>query len=464
MAQSRPIWLVLLALSCTSDHLGNPADGDLPGCEWTSSPLSGLLNTFACPLGRADGAGTRSDPVDSLDAALQLSNDPMRIHLAGGQYAGSATVSGREVTVVAGQDARLDSDGIALTLTAGATVSVKGLHFSRSVGAAILSRDSALNLTDVSIDDTQPMADGSFGLGLVVLGGEVQIEGLTVTDTSSVGVLVRDAVGSISDLTIEDCDAGLRLEQVADLVVSRASILRSGSYGVGLFDASAALDQITVEDASADGIVASATPGAAPHSQITLREPTLTNNGRIGLLVDGGASVSVEAGTIESNARSGAWVQDSGASGGLTLAGTAVAANTFTGLNAVAGGRLVVHEADVSETAIGELEYFEGIDLRVAEVGDGLSVSADCDAEIVNSRFADNGRLGIVVSQARAQLTRNTIEGNPRAIVLQEVGDAVQTEDNTLENNDVNVVEVDVDPVRLLSAPVEVSVDLINAP
>lgn len=202
-----------------------------------------------------------------------------------------------------------------------------------------------------------------------------------------------------------------------------------------------------------DGVIVLDLDGA-PSSVSLEAGTTLAGNARVGLLVSGASSVTVDGAVVTSNDRGGIWLQrDAGSKDaeGVAITGTAIADNGFIGVAATLGASMRLSTSAVLSTVA--RTGFSG--LAEIEVADGIGLLAGASARIEGNDIDDNPRVGIVADGLAADdlyIGDNTISQSPVGIILQRPKDQVPTlAANTFESTDedlrIPTTEADLLPI-----------------
>jgi len=212
-------------------------------------------------------------------------------------------------------------------------------------------------VNDVVIRDTTPQADGEFGFGLAVAGGEV---------TGARLVLQRSASMGLSTVRPKTASSRVVLADVLIQQSGEAANVKSAGFGLSVLDGEVTLERLVLEQSRRANVVI--TPSDAPGGispRVVILEG-LIRSGGWGLLVNGAASVK--------------------------LTRTMVDRTTEVGVSAVLGAKLEAEDLIVRDTASNE----------AARAGHGMQVAARAQVSITRALFSGNHEAGILVATEEA--------------------------------------------------------------
>jgi Right handed beta helix region len=226
------------------------------------------------------------------------------------------------------------------------------------------------------------------GVGLDIDGGPVLISDVTVSGATAAAAAASCGAPCTSTATIALSDV--------DLGTSLVGLSASGAFVTWNGGAShdhSAMGQLT----GGDGIVAS--QGAT----LQLTGVTVTNNGGVGVLVDGtaGTSATLTNVTVSGNAGRGIWAQNLTGSvdaPALMLTQTTVTQNRIVGLGVLASTGVLVTGGSIDSTVSAPVATDVG---SVENVGDGVDLfGGTSDVRIDSTSITNNARAAGVIDAA----------------------------------------------------------------
>ena len=160
--------------------------------------------------------------------------------------AGDIRVEGRDLTIHDTLDQGIS--GVGVYVSDRASVGLTRVDMARTTHAAlVITDDSEVTLTDISVAETRPAGDGLWGRGVEVTDSAVVLERARFDDHHEVGVLFSASQGTLSDLTIRNTRArGCSSDSCADT---------PGGIALGVYDGSeVTVDGFLIEGAPLCGV------------------------------------------------------------------------------------------------------------------------------------------------------------------------------------------------------------------
>ncbi len=374
----------------------------------------------------------------------------------------SAMGSGAEVTLVDSsvQDTQPNDNGAfgyGIEVQSGATLQAKGCTLLRNTEFGLLASDagSEVTLLDSLIRDSQTLADGGDGIGLMIAqGATLRAEGCELDRNSETGLLIRDAGtevtlrhtivrGTLPDgvgmyghgidiqggatLWAEGCElaensvAGLMLNEpgtqvtLLDSVVRDTVPYRGGELGYGIFAMGQA--SLTVVGCELVGNHGAGLLASERGTTVTVHDTRIvrTSTGwgsksatAAGLAAQFGASITATAVLAQDNEGPGLYTVGTGTGAWLDCTGCSLLGNRFAGAVVIDEGTLELRSSTIADT------------LQSADLGGGVGVYATPVMDplpptlhISDSLIADNPTTGVLLSGEGAyQLSGVTITGS----------------------------------------------------
>lgn len=381
------------------------------GVELTGS--GSMVTTVAGPL-VVDrpvilGAMTIAGGVPPLriTAAGRATIDELRVQVdSGPAVTVEGTLEGRDLSA-AGDPALLVQAGGAVDVAGGAldgpvgpAVVVHGRLRLDTVGLSSVAEGLRLEAGEAVLETA--VVDG-VTVGVRVLGGQAAVRGGLIRRARApqgIGAAIRVMGGSalVEDLTIEDCDRGLRVDPQGTLEVRGAAIRDSATDGLSVQGGSATASGLVVLDPGNVGVA------VLDRGRVELSDTTIDGARRAGVLADGATVVS-----------RGLVVQDA-AVRGITL-NRAIADLQQT--TVVEAGDVGLQITDpVERVAVREAHFERCGTSGIAVFGDGGEVLLD-DIVVRDTRPGEAGLSdGIHLFRTRAELSAVTSVGNGGAGVF----------------------------------------------
>ncbi|MBT9555905.1 MAG: right-handed parallel beta-helix repeat-containing protein [Myxococcales bacterium] len=326
----------------------------------------------------------------------------------------------------------------AVRVVGGAALTLEGVRISDAARAGIEVESGSLVLASSRVEGTRAIGE-DFGSGVVGRAGtSVTVRDSVVTGSAGVAVYFEKATGAIERSLLDaNAKGGVLVKSTVQgsIILQDSVITGNGTAGVVVRGGRRIILKRTAVTATTldargvgDGVVVLDQDGVA--SSVSLEAgTTLAGNARVGLLVSGASSVTVDGAVVTSNDRGGIWLQhDAGSSDaeGVAITGTAIADNGFVGVAATLGASMRLSGSAVLSTVarVG----FSGI--AEIEVADGIGLLAGARARIEGNDIDDNPRVGIVADDLEAAglyIGDNTISQSPVGIILQRPKDQVPT-------------------------------------
>jgi len=332
-------------------------------------------------------------------------------------YDSGTSVTLRETTIVDTQPDGKGEGGYGIEVRNGASLDTEACEVRGNSTVGVIAYDSGTSVTlrETSIEDTLPMEDGSFGLGIDVYGGAcLDAEACEVARNAILGVRVADTGTSVSlrETTVEDTQPDENGE---------------GGYGIDVYGG-ASLDAVACE---VGGNTNAGVVALDSGTTVTLQDTRIASTMRgavqtVGVGVAVQESATVEATGIEVSSNEGlgfyAIVDDTY----VACLGCRIQDNQFAGAVVVAGASLQLTESAVEGTA--EQENLGG--------GVGIYSSPwDWDSPaliITDTTIQDNAIAGVWLSgEGTYSLSGNTIHGGEgwSRESLTKCGDAIFAEE-----------------------------------
>ena len=300
--------------------------------------------------------------------------------------------------------------------------------------------------------------DALFGFGILATAdAAIEVRNCLLSGSASVGLMLSSSTGIVAGNLIEDNgDGGIRIEQsTGTVIIKENDVVGNEGFGIGIFSSSASLLSNLVEGSlpggssgSADGIVVTALKaqdGASSiPSQIEIgNDNIISGNERVGVLLSGGTTGTVDSNQVLDNSRGGIWIQgEAGGDDGVLVNANDVLVNHFIGIGVTSGSRAVVSDNVVAGTLLAN--DFDGPQL--VQIGDGVGVFGGSSALVKSNTVSGSGRIGIILdssdggascstltSGSGSAVCGNSVQDNEHGIVLQSIGvETPTTESNSL--------------------------------
>ncbi len=178
----------------------------------------------------------------------------------------------------------------------------------RCAGMGVSVLQGAIVIEGVAIADVQ--LDPVFGTaeGLAAVDADVQVDGLVVERVAGAGVSLLRSSGRLAAVDIRDTDdAGIRVQgplgEGASVAIDAGEVAGAAAAGVFVGEATVGIEgtritgtRLLAADGLGDALV------AGPASVVTVRDATLASSAQNGVLVFGGATVTLERNTVRDNA------------------------------------------------------------------------------------------------------------------------------------------------------------------
>jgi hypothetical protein len=266
--------------------------------------------------GQADGTTGQGIQMNS-GSTLTLSRALLSGNRDVGMFVASedTTVTASDVVIENTQSAADGTGGRGIGVQGGASLTLSRalLSGNRDVGMQVSSAGTTVTASDVVIENTQSAADGTYGRGINVRkGATLTLSHALLSGNCEVGMVVSHAGTTVtgSDVVIENTQSqadgilgrGIDVQEGASLTLFRA--LLSGNRDVGMFVSHAGT---TV---AASDIVIENTKVAACAEDPLLDCPNAGAGFGDGMLVLGGAEISLENFTLQDNARVALYAYD----------------------------------------------------------------------------------------------------------------------------------------------------------
>ncbi len=447
---------------------GDDETASAPPCDAAFPETAAESVVYVAPSCAGDAAdGTKQRPFGSIQEALDGASEDTTIVIEPGSYAENLRVQTSGITLlgstdgVTPQDAAVvlnapDQGAAAIWLQDAGDAVIQGIQIVTPGVAGIWLQRGALTVKDTLIEGATGTADGAFGFGLLAEEpAGIWLQRSAITGSASTGVMIHGSTGelSIQDNTIDgNARGGIRVESHAD------GGLISGNNLTGNFESGIALLSVVgiwlqnngVHDTkaggpamSADGVLIAELRDADGvsfgNSEVIVGgdesesdQPLgnqLTGNGRVGLLLSGDVSGVIVANDSDSNARAGIWLQDSAgmkagiwlqsqaktgiwlqdhhAEAGIWLQNNGARGNSFVGISVGAGARASIISNEVADTQAGQMIEPGGI--GTISMGDGVGLFAGSEARVESNVLSGNSRLGILGDSLSSD---SVIEGN----------------------------------------------------
>lgn len=332
--------------------------------------LAGCLALFATGTGCSSSEDSASAPASLSCGTTKVATDANGVRGAlGGAATGTCVVmNGASFVGPFSVPA-----GVALTAPSGKRVSITG--GTTTEPAVTLANGAELVNADVS---------GAPGVGVAVRGASATIESVHVTGakTAALGVLCSDGCDSgmivLTDVTLEKSKLGLWVHGARVTMNGGHSSLHDGTIGV----------------ASGLGIVVE---GGA---QLTLDGVTVEKNQGTGILIDGEkTTATVKRSTVSENAERGVWVQHVAGSidaPAVRIENSNFVRNKIVGLGGLEARGIIVVGGRIADTVASPMSP-NNIATQV-EVGDGVGLFGNStDWKIDGSIIESNARAAGVI-------------------------------------------------------------------
>ena len=335
----------------------------------------------------ADGVGTLSSPLHSIQAALDLAGERGggEIAVASGTYAESLQISDDQGKVTLRGRCR---DMVTIDGSQG--------HDVPAIKVTAVRRRYAVNLEGLTVTGGKNSAVWTESANVSIRATDIRASSLVGLGASG-GNLVLDDVGVYGTRPDRQGKYGWGIDVEAGATLTVTSSVVQGNAEVGVF-------------------------AWNPGTTVTLTDTAVLDNvsGRMGnagwgIGMQDGAALTVTRGTIEGNTETGVYVQDSGTI--VQLDDTRVI-DTRSRADGAEGRGLVVQ---LGATVVADSCLFAGnTDIGVYAVDPGTNVDL-VDSTVRGTRVRPDGRggRGIVVSDgASLQAIRSRIDGNHEVGVL----------------------------------------------
>ncbi len=262
---------------------------------------TGILDTRPSPDGRY-GVGAWVE----LGAALTGSRCTVEGNTGDGVFASGvgSTVALQDTAVLNTLSGPDGTTGAGVWVEGGATLSAQRCVVQGNTEVGVLARSAGalVDLADSQILDTQPIADGTVGLGIAVQDGAMlSATGCTVQGNSEFGVLASDAA-TVVELTDTD--------------VLDTSPSRDGTFGRGIGVSSGATltaTRCTIQGNTDLGLaVAEAGTSVALVDTEILNTAAGPDGSGGGLWVSSGANLTATGCSFRENTGTGVWVNEAG--------------------------------------------------------------------------------------------------------------------------------------------------------
>ena len=411
--------------------------------------------------------GSRSRPFRTV--ARALASTASTVLVAGGSYGEDLPVIARAVAVVglsaasttivgAGEATGANKGRAVIHVADAGTVTLQNLTVRGNAQSGIFAERSILQLNQVSVTGMKGIAPAPLGHGVSVVDGTLVGAHISLNHNQGCGLLARRSRVSVTGLTVDENRGGgvALIDRPSGGTASSFSDLRAAAndgFGFASWGASADVaygsivgTRSTAPGRDGDGVVVlglaeAGRPEAA--SRVDLGAVSISENARIGVLVDGSSSGSLSGALIGENGRGGLWLQRGAVAGSaFAVTGSTFRANQFGGVVVTSGASLAMKNSTVLGTRSGTL--VEG--LATVSVGDGLSVFDSASALVTQCVFGVSARVAIVVDGAApsTSFSQNQIAMTGDAVVLQGAAPGTvvfSTTDNSLASG-ARVVDV----------------------
>ncbi len=401
--------------------------------------------------GSASGAGTLSDPVDTVAAAIKLAKTGDTLVLAAGTYTES---------VVLPVDVGMKGDGSGKTVIEppkngfgisagkdGKAIKLEGLSVMKAFGYGISAQVESLVLVDVKVSETKiKVGSPGTGHGVQVVGAaKLVMEQCDISKNAGTGVIAQKVASvTIIDPAFSVSPRGVDATSIIYPAFSPASsitgnfgggiaiidpafspkgsgktdsadehftikstvITDNRMYGLAVYGGSGTITNSAITGTQkhpssdfADGLVLS--DGSNPNLQGAIKvagDVVIGANQRTGLLLSTPAVVDVD-GDIRGNMHGGVWARGNSALIRLS-AGALVTDNSMVGVAVTWGARLEVSGARIENTKFAKFGNPTG-GIPV-EVGDGVGVFDKSRAKLNGAILKGNSRAGVVADASAA--------------------------------------------------------------
>jgi len=418
----------------------------------------------------ADANGSLDHPFPTISQAILVASPGDAVLVAPGVYQENLTITQGPLAIIGSDEA--DTETTKVTLEPPGTdaaiyidqahdVTLRGLTIQAPSTAGIWLQGGSAVVEGCLIEESVALDDGLFGFGiLATAGADIEVRNSSLSGSASVGIMLSSSTGVVAANRIEgNGGGGIRVEESSGTVIIEDNdIIGNEDFGIGIFSSSASLLSNLVEGSlaggpsgSADGIVATALKvqdGATlGPSQVDIGNGNIvTGNQRVGILLSGETTGTVDSNQVVDNSRGGIWIQDgAGGEEGVLVKANDVLGNHFIGIGISSGSRAVVSDNAVADTLLAN--DFNGP--QMVQIGDGVGVFGGSSALIKSNTVSGSGRIGIILdstaggascssqsSSSGSAICGNKVQDNQHGIVLQSIGvETPTTEANTLSGN-----------------------------
>jgi hypothetical protein len=298
-----------------------------------------------------------------------------------------------------------------------AQAALAGLSIRDTAGVGLMLTEGRLVLREVTIRDTRQGVPPSAGHGLLVAGGELDAERITVERSEQVGVLLTAGQAELRRARITDNElGGLRADGLdGPLTVLDSEILANRQMGVGLFAGTSLLRGNTISDTQwtpdsiGDGVIVSQFNGATEPVTATLEKNTIERSARVGVLFGTGSRGGLLGNTIlDSSTKTGfgagVWLQGkAGGEEGIRIEANRIEKGRMLGLTVTSGSRAVIVGNTIAQISNSSIPTGDG---GVAEIGDGVGSFLGSSVYLENNTIRDCQRLGLLFDSVDASTSR----------------------------------------------------------
>jgi hypothetical protein len=325
--------------------------------------------------------------------------------------------------------------GVGVAMTGGAKVTLHASILEQNHGFGVLVRGSEATIDGAIVRDTQPISDGTFGRGIEVQDDSDTLERATLTLRTSllernhdISVLVQGSEAMIEGSVVRDTQpisdgtsgVGIFIQSNPDtyarstLMVRASLVEQNHEVGVRVTGSDATIEATVVRDTqpTGDGMFGRGIEignGVGPQSRsiVTLRSSLLEQNHDVGLLLNG-SDATIEAtvvrdtqSTPQSINGAGVWIQLSDSSPERSKAEirhSVVENNRRAGVN--------VHDSD----AMIEATVVRGTQLASdGTKGRGIGVEQSSTLALYTSVVEENHEAGIIILGSAATITETVV-------------------------------------------------------
>jgi hypothetical protein len=242
----------------------------------------------------------------------------------------------------------------------------------------------------------------------VTLGEGSVLASVDVADAAGVGVAVRAASATVSDVTVTGAKSAALAVRctggacAAGTVTVKGTTLTKSALGLWVSGAHVAMSDSTSSEHGGQSLASGQGVVAQDGAKLDLSSVTVEKNEAVGVLVDGAATTAtVQGSTVADNAERGVWIQrvagtlDAPA---VRIQDTQLVRNKIVGLGLVESRGIIIVGGRVGDTIAASI----ATDLATTEqVGDGIGIfGGSTDFKVDGSLVEQNARAAGVVDKA----------------------------------------------------------------